>query len=573
MAVVAAVVLVGILVQRMATPPSARVVRSVQLTFTGQVNWPSIEGEFFPALATDGGRVYFTQMTGNRYTLAQSSIGGGEVVTIRTPFNHALLLNVSPDGSRLLVREFDWAQLEGTLWVIPAVGGAPLRLGAVVAHDASWSPDGKRIVFARGEELYVAGSDGSSTAKARDDARPRVLGALVPGRRALAIHGRESARIPAALGSLGRGSRPAADASGPSRTRRGLLRRVESGRAAFLLQAVPGRQGRHLGHPGADGPLLRENYRARARDERTAALSCRRPDPGRPAVAGHRRPTAGREPAVRSGHARIRAVRRGKVGTVVRVLARRTVDGLRQVPRGNILWRSRVDGSARLQLTQPPLQLLLPRWSPDGTRIAFMGRTPGRPWKIYAIAAEGGEAQPILEGDRPESDPDWAPDGQSLMFGRPPDYLAESSVPKAIHLLDLRTRELSTLPGSEGLFGSRWSPSGRYVAALSLDHARLLLFDFSTQAWTELGRFKNLHNPVWSRDERFLYFEVVDEASIYRARLSDRAVERVVGLEGVWRTGTGAARSRAWRRTTHLSFRVSAPTPTSTLWIGRCGDS
>ena len=203
----------------------------------------------------------------------------------------------------------------------------------------------------------------------------------------------------------------------------------------------------------------------------------------------------------------------------------------------NILWRSRVDGSARLQLTQPPLQLLLPRWSPDGTRIAFMGRTPGRPWKIYAIAAEGGEAQPILEGERPEADPDWAPDGQSLMFGRPPDYLAESSVPKAIHLFDLRTRELSTLPGSDGLFGSRWSPSGRYVAALTLDHARLLLFDFSTQAWTELGRFKNLHNPVWSRDERFLYFEVVDEASIYRARLSDRAVERVVGLEGVWRSG------------------------------------
>jgi hypothetical protein len=70
-----------------------------------------------------------------------------------------------------------------------------------------------------------------------------------------------------------------------------------------------------------------------------------------------------------------------------------------------------------------------------------------------------------------------------------------------------------------------------------MDHNTLRLFDSSTRTWTELGRFKIVHNPVWSRDERFLYFEVVDEASIYRARLSDRAMERVVGLDGVWRTG------------------------------------
>jgi dipeptidyl aminopeptidase/acylaminoacyl peptidase len=165
MAVLAAVLLAGVVVQRMATPPSARVVRSVQLTFTGQVTWPDIEAAFFPGLATDGGRVYYTQMTGNRFTVAQSSVGGGEFVTIRTPFNHALLLHVSPDGSRLLVRDFDWAQQEGPLWVIPAVGGAPLRLGAVVAHDGAWSPDGKRVVFARGDELYVAVSDGSEPRK------------------------------------------------------------------------------------------------------------------------------------------------------------------------------------------------------------------------------------------------------------------------------------------------------------------------------------------------------------------------------------------------------------------------
>jgi len=36
------------------------------------------------------------------------------------------------------------------------------------------------------------------------------------------------------------------------------------------------------------------------------------------------------------------------------------------------LWRSKSDGSDRVQLTYPPFQATVPRWSPDGTRIAFV---------------------------------------------------------------------------------------------------------------------------------------------------------------------------------------------------------
>jgi len=59
------------------------------------------------------------------------------------------------------------------------------------------------------------------------------------------------------------------------------------------------------------------------------------------------------------------------------------------------------------------------------------------------------------------------------------------------------------LPGSDGLFAPRLSPGGRYVAASSLSQSRLLLFDFMTRKWMELARFKRMHNPAWSRDERF----------------------------------------------------------------------
>ena len=45
------------------------------------------------------------------------------------------------------------------------------------------------------------------------------------------------------------------------------------------------------------------------------------------------------------------------------------------------------------------------------------------------------------------------------------------------------------LPGSEELFSPRWSPDGRYIAAIAVgSQDRLLLFDFTTKRWTELSQ-------------------------------------------------------------------------------------
>jgi Tol biopolymer transport system component len=528
---------VMVLVSQRMNLPSGRIVHSEQLTFTGRVATAGLETDFFPAIATDGGRVYFTQLIdGTRFVLGQASLGGGEVVSIPAPLKQAYLVNVSPDGSRLLVREWEHARLEDPLWVIPTVGGAPLRLGAIVAHDAAWSPDGNRLVFARDEWLYVARGDGSE---------PRKL-VTTAGRAFWVRWSPDGARLRFTVIGRERHTRSLWEVSAEGHDLRPVpLQRREGDLDCCGDWSADGRQFFFLRHRDERPDIWAIRERRRLFDWTPAEPVPLTSGPVHfvavvPARYGRQLLGVGLQERGVNLRFDPRTCEYGPYnagGWAQWFSVSRDSEWMAYVgprARDSGLWRSRMDGSDRLQLTQPPLRVLLPRWSPDGTRIAFMGRTPGGPWKIYVIPAQGGEPLPMHGDERAQSDPDWSPDGESLMFGRPPDYLAEPGAPKAIHILNLKSKALSTLPGSEGLFASRWSPSGRYVAALSLDHARLRLFDFKTQAWTDLGSFKTLHNPVWSRDERFLYFEVVDEVGIYRLRMSDRALERVADLRGVW---------------------------------------
>ena len=68
-------------------------------------------------------------------------------------------------------------------------------------------------------------------------------------------------------------------------------------------------------------------------------------------------------------------------------------------------------------LTFPPMQTYLPRWSPDGKQIAFFGHPPGEPSQIYVVPATGGVPELIYRSGTNLADPNWSPDGKSLVFG------------------------------------------------------------------------------------------------------------------------------------------------------------
>jgi Tol biopolymer transport system component len=192
------------------------------------------------------------------------------------------------------------------------------------------------------------------------------------------------------------------------------------------------------------------------------------------------------------------------------------------------LWRSRLDGSGRQQLTYPPMYPVLPRWSPDGKKILFFefAVSPQKPARIYEIAAEGGSPQLLMANDgRQQLDPNWSPDGRKIVFG------SQSNDPSStIRILDLASHQVSTLPGSEGLYSPRWSPDGRYVAAFSGDSTRILLFHFDTGKWTELAQ----GNFGWlnlSRDGENIYTLDTKQNAVVRIRMSDKKAEQILDLK------------------------------------------
>jgi Tol biopolymer transport system component len=123
------------------------------------------------------------------------------------------------------------------------------------------------------------------------------------------------------------------------------------------------------------------------------------------------------------------------------------------------LWKSKLDGSERIQLSYPPLRAFMPRWSPDAKEISFYSFTSGR---LYIVSADGGSPRELIPEDTSfQHDNGWSPDGNRIVFGG-----AASDPNSSIRIVGVSTKQISMLAGAKGLFAPRRSPDSRYIAAM-----------------------------------------------------------------------------------------------------------
>jgi len=195
-----------------------------------------------------------------------------------------------------------------------------------------------------------------------------------------------------------------------------------------------------------------------------------------------------------------------------------------------------------------------PRWSPDGSRLAFLSDRQGGPPQIHLIETTGGEARPL--GFLPEgaSTMEWSPDGTRLLascaVSVDPECRGTSPAneprPRAVGAPELawrlpyksdgigyllgRTFQLFSVDAVTGLstqltFGAAgdikaagWSPDGTRIVYTRSREGR---FAHRTDLWIAnadgsdprrmTSEISSVMSPSWSPDGRWIVFSGIDD--------------------------------------------------------------
>jgi len=214
------------------------------------------------------------------------------------------------------------------------------------------------------------------------------------------------------------------------------------------------------------------------------------------------------------------------------------------------MWRANRDGSGLQQLTDPSFYPSMPEWSPDGTQIVFSTYSPSHQGEMYTISSQGGMPKRLLPEDKNWNRvPNWSPDGKRIVFDQSPAgaghgiYQGDKG-----RVLDLDTGKVTDLPPCpKPCYWPRWSPDGRYILKLAVDHKNMLLLNLRTNQWSQLdSELGAIEFPLWSHDGHSIYFQDNDFAGalrstdpgIYRVPVTGGRAEKVVDLKGFKGTGS-----------------------------------
>jgi DNA-binding winged helix-turn-helix (wHTH) protein/Tol biopolymer transport system component len=496
----------------------------------------------FQPLTTDGSRVFFLEREGDHWNNMQIAAAGGESSPFPLPFHNTVILDLSPDQSELLIAPFTSRTGNLPLWTVPLVGGAPRRIGNLSANHATFSPDGQQLALSEDDGIYLADRDGSNFHRIAETSLAGGRAAWSPDGKLLRFTQLDPTRQGGSIWEVS----------------------VRGGKTRPLLSGWKGSRSEWNGRWTADGAYYIFLSVHEAESNRNDLWALReapgffpwlRPNPIRltSGPIGYGEPIPSRDPrTLYASGGRTEIIDSATVDPSSH-LAKPFLPGLgaRDLlfsPDGesvlffteNSLWRSRKNGSERYQLVasiiSSPVQY--PRWSPDSKKIIYEGGMDDS-GPIYILPVDWGIPQSVLAPQQQGSSPDWGPDGERIVLSLLEQKANPSGSRSALYFHDLRSKRSVRIQGSEGLGEVRWSPDGRFLAALTDDLSALKLYDIEKNRWMEIARGKLMAMPVWASDSRYVYSQDILESGepVYRFLADHPAKKRFYSFENILQTG------------------------------------
>jgi len=522
-AVVALLPIVLIVVN--APPPASGPLDSEQITFSADVK----DGP----IITDGTRLYF-QIEGQPMEM---SVEGGAAAPLRASISGMSMLDISPDATEMLAlkQDLNVELTRGSLWSVPVLGGYPRMLGNQMAKSAHFSPDGRWIVYADLNSVYVSSRDGSNMRKIWD----------APGYTDLPYFSPDSRRIRLTVGQFPSPHPPAiwelnVDGSSPHRLATDWPDEADQENGQWTPDGKHFIFVSHREGLGNIYELLRLPWFEFWRKPTAVRLTAGQIDvlavtPSRDSTGLFMigRIAQGAMQVLDPARKRWAPFLNGLAASVFVISPDKKWMVYADYPR-HYLWRSKLDGSEKLQLTD--FYSAMPQWSPDSKQIAFSD------WRqIYLISVDGGTPERLIPQPNNEVAPTWSPDGKSIAFN---DYPLPGHI-KGIKVLDLATRQISIMPGSEDFYVPSWSPDGKHMVAMAQNPSRMVLYSAESGTWRDLRKFEVPWGYwVWSNDSKYLYIalptaEPEFERGVYRLAIADGTWNQISRFDGLTLSRSG----------------------------------
>jgi serine/threonine protein kinase/Tol biopolymer transport system component len=518
MAGIATVILLLILIGMLHAPaPVSNPLTSEQVTFSSDLK----DGP----IVTDGTRIYF-QSQGHP---VEMSVSGGQTAPLRASVSGMRMLDISPSTSEMLALKPDMndESSRGSLWLVPVLGGYPRALGSQLARDAHWSSDGRLIVYAELNSVFVSNGDGGNLKKIWD----------APGQVDAPYFSPDSRRIRVTVEEENKQSKIwelNADGSSahelaldwPDDADLGHGQWTPDGKVFIFLSQREGLTNVYKLIP----PPWFEFWKKPSAVRLTAGeLDVLAATPMRDGaglfIAG--RISRGAMRVFDPAQKKFVPFLDGLAASVFSISPDKKWMVYADYPR-HFLWRSKLDGSEKLQLTD--FYSSFPQWSRDGKQIVFSD------WnQLYLVSADGGIAEKLIPNPRNEVAPTWSPDGKSIAFN---DYPLPGKI-TGIRILDLASRKISVMPGSEAYYAPSWSPDGKYMVATAQNPSRMVVYSAQSGTWKDLKTFDAPWGlSVWTNDSKSVYIIMKDaapgeEPGIYRLAIADGKWNQIAKLDGL----------------------------------------